>query len=155
MFNAIFAIDSECGIAKDGVLPWPKNNDDMKHFARLTKGATVIMGKKTWDAPDMPSPLPGRRNIVICSNPQPSDKCTQMTIEGLLDNISDFKDAYVIGGAMLIDSLKDYIDEVHLTRFHGSYNCDTFVDLEFLGNFMLVHSDDRPDQSFEHYVRDM
>lgn len=58
-------------VARDGVIgdgrtmPW-HIPEDMAHFRELTRGAPVIMGRKTWDSlPQRFRPLPGRRNIVV------------------------------------------------------------------------------------------
>ena len=64
MIKAIFAVDSNGGIAKNGIMPWPRDPSDLKRFKNLTTGHAIIMGKKTWDAVDMPSPLPNRYNVV-------------------------------------------------------------------------------------------
>ena len=47
-------------IGKDGELPWHLP-EDLAHFKRITLGAPVIMGRKTWDSlPPKFRPLPGR-----------------------------------------------------------------------------------------------
>ncbi len=54
-------------IGVDGRLPWEGQLPaDLKHFAEVTKGGTVIMGRKTFESlPDKYRPLPGRQNIVL------------------------------------------------------------------------------------------
>lgn len=55
-------------IGKDNDLPW-RLSDDLKHFKATTKGAPVIMGRKTWES--LPRrPLPGRDNIVLSRDGQ-------------------------------------------------------------------------------------
>ncbi|MEO1322319.1 MAG: dihydrofolate reductase [Pseudomonadota bacterium] len=50
-------------IGRDNDLPW-RLSDDLKHFKATTKGAPIIMGRKTWES--LPRrPLPGRDNIVL------------------------------------------------------------------------------------------
>lgn len=52
-------------IGRNGALPWHLPQD-LQHFKRLTLGATVLMGRKTWDGlPERFRPLPGRRNLVL------------------------------------------------------------------------------------------
>jgi dihydrofolate reductase len=52
-------------IGREGGMPWHLP-EDLKHFAELTTGHPVIMGRKTWlSFPDKFRPLPGRTNIVI------------------------------------------------------------------------------------------
>ncbi|MDN5821799.1 MAG: dihydrofolate reductase, partial [Brachybacterium sp.] len=48
-----------------GTMPWHLP-EDLKHFSRTTKGAPVVMGRRTWESfPPRFRPLPGRTNIVI------------------------------------------------------------------------------------------
>ena len=49
-------------IGKDGKLPWHLPAD-LKHFKRVTSGAPMIMGRRTFDS--LPGLLPGRRHIVL------------------------------------------------------------------------------------------
>ncbi|HEY6897560.1 MAG TPA: glucose-6-phosphate isomerase [Rhodocyclaceae bacterium] len=61
----IAAVASNGGIGKDNQLLWHLP-EDMKFFRETTRGATVIMGRKTWESlPPRFRPLPGRRNIVV------------------------------------------------------------------------------------------
>lgn len=43
-------------------LPW-QLPADMAHFRKLTMGAPVLMGRKTWES--LTQALPGRRNLVV------------------------------------------------------------------------------------------
>ena len=52
-------------IGDGGGIPWHVP-EDMAHFREMTAGATVVMGRKTWDSlPERFRPLPGRRNVVV------------------------------------------------------------------------------------------
>ncbi|MDO9396240.1 MAG: dihydrofolate reductase, partial [Herbiconiux sp.] len=52
-------------IGDGGGIPWHLP-EDLKHFRTLTSGATVVMGRKTWDSlPERFRPLPGRTNVVV------------------------------------------------------------------------------------------
>jgi len=52
-------------IGAGGTMPWHLP-EDLRHFRVTTSGATVIMGRATWDSLDPRyRPLPGRRNIVL------------------------------------------------------------------------------------------
>jgi len=52
-------------IGRDGTLPW-RLPEDLAHFKALTTGATVVMGRTTWESlPPSFRPLPGRRNVVL------------------------------------------------------------------------------------------
>ena len=50
-------------IGAKGDLPW-RLRDDLVHFKETTRGAPVIMGRRTWES--LPRrPLPGRANLVV------------------------------------------------------------------------------------------
>ncbi|WP_066041242.1 dihydrofolate reductase [Herbiconiux solani] len=52
-------------IGDGGGIPWHLP-EDLAHFRELTTGATVVMGRKTWDSlPERFRPLPGRANVVV------------------------------------------------------------------------------------------
>ena len=58
----IYARAANGVIGHQGTLPWHLPAD-LKHFKALTLGKPMIMGRKTFDS--FPSPLPGRRHIVL------------------------------------------------------------------------------------------
>lgn len=63
-FSCVVALhDTTGGIGIDGQLPWLIPGD-MGWFTRVTKGATIIMGKRTWQSINC-KPLKDRRNIVV------------------------------------------------------------------------------------------
>ena len=43
MIKAIFAMDEGGGIGKDGTLPWPKNDKDLRWFKTNTTNTTVVL----------------------------------------------------------------------------------------------------------------
>lgn len=138
MIKAILAVDDTGGIGKDGAIPWPSNKDDMKWFVSNTKGAVVVMGKDTWNAPGMPKPLPGRHNVVFTSKPYECHSGAQEFVSGnvcehaqILDKHFP-TDVFIIGGANLINQSLDVIDEFLLTEIPGDYNCDTHLDLKVI-----------------------
>lgn len=62
---AIWAQDLRGVIGQDGALPWHLPAE-MRHFRETTRGATVVMGRRTWESlPQRFRPLPGRRNVVV------------------------------------------------------------------------------------------
>ena len=60
--DAIVSVTSDWAIGRDGGLLVP-NRADMRRFVQLTRGCTVLMGRKTLES--FPGgPLKGRRNVV-------------------------------------------------------------------------------------------
>lgn len=144
MIKAIFACDENWGIGKNGTLPWPHQAEDQKWFANMTRGDTVVMGRITWEDPDMPKPLPKRKNIVISSkevSPGYDQKFTLAEAKEKLPLLNYEDNVWIIGGAEMLKLLLDIVDEIHLSRIRGTYNCDTFLPSSLIEeNFTLTDS---------------
>lgn len=86
-------------IGADGTIPFDLP-EDRHRFAALTRGATVVMGRATWDSlPPRYRPLPGRRNVVLTRQPaweSPGAQRAASLEEALA--LAD-GDVWVIGGA--------------------------------------------------------
>ena len=133
MIRAILACDARGGIACHGIMPWPRNQLDLQHFKSLTQGHTVVMGRRTWEAPDMPTPLPNRTNIVVTKDTEYQAEGATVLHGDLTESLTILAKSntvYVIGGAELVVSLLDNISILHLTRVSGNYDCDTFLPLD-------------------------
>lgn len=135
MIRAILAHDANWGIGKNGQLPWPKNSEDLKWFKETTLGSVVVMGKTTWDSlPNASKPLPGRNNVVVTSSIKDKDGPYHfLTFEQAKTHIlsmSKLQDVWIIGGARLVESLIDIIDEFVLNNVGNVYDCDTFLPKE-------------------------
>ena len=68
MISIIVAIAEDNVIGNKGDMPW-NLPADLSHFAKVTKGYTVVMGRKTYESivKKLGHPLKGRKNIVITS----------------------------------------------------------------------------------------
>ena len=146
----IVACDPKGGIGYQNKLPWSKIEGDLPRFKELTTGKTVVMGRNTWDS--LPKkPLPNRNNVIVTSLPfarLPENTTTLTNIDSI------DKDAWIIGGAKLINSSWDYVDEIHLTRTFTEYTCDTFIDLVQLErDFMCWFKDTLTDHTYEIWKR--
>ena len=66
MISIIVAVAKNRVIGKNGDIPWHLP-DDLRHFAQITKGHTVIIGRKTYESiiKRLGKPLPDRENVVI------------------------------------------------------------------------------------------
>lgn len=91
------------------------------------------MGRRTWDDPMMPKPLPDRTNVVITHRPFIMDgvQCYSDIEKAVSWNLLK-KDVWIIGGANLIMALKGQYNRILITAFNGDYNCDTFINVEEL-----------------------
>ena len=144
MIAALFAVDQAGGMGWKGSLPWPPNKDDMLWFKKITQGHIVAMGKKTWDSPDMPSPLPGRLNVVFTNTFFNQDNIEQIkgdVCEALksLKKQNKKQDIFVIGGPNLLFQSKQVLDKIFITKIPGEYLHDTKIDLEKFLEGTVLH----------------
>jgi dihydrofolate reductase len=110
MRGIIAAMSPERVIGVGNTIPW-RYPADMKRFKRLTAGATIIMGRNTWDS--LPKkPLPERRNVVITSRAIEGVECFA-SIEAALATCSG--DVWFIGGARIYAEAMAHADLIDLT----------------------------------------
>ena len=142
----IIACDPNGGIGYGGNLPWSNIQGDLPRFKELTIGHPVIMGRNTWES--LPTkPLPNRLNVVVTSK-NISSVYTMTDIS--LNFYNEYPDAWIIGGAQLINSNWWAIDEVHLTKTFSEYTCDTYINLlEFEQSFKLVSNKTHDDHVYQ------
>jgi len=126
----ILACDPNGGIGYQNRLPWSKIQGDLPRFKRLTSNGIIVMGRNTWDSLNN-KPLPNRINVVVTTsisnitgNPHVVTMNTDFSTAG--------EKYWLIGGAKLIETCWDYIDEVHLSKTFTHYTCDTFISLIYL-----------------------
>ena len=137
MIKAIFAVDLEGGLGKDGSLPWPHDKQDMQWFSSHTKNHIVVMGSNTWADDKMPKPLPERHCVVVTNKPPETFPEAHDIIAGnaLLPSLQVLidqnygKDIWIIGGAKLIESTKHLFEQIYLTTFYDNYNCDVKINV--------------------------
>lgn len=146
----ILACDPNGGIGYQNKLPWTKIQGDLPRFKALTSGKIVVMGRNTWDS--LPKkPLPNRLNVVVTSKPSTVEG-RDMVVTSNTDSFTEFH--WLIGGAQLINSCWDQIDEIHLSRVYAHYTCDTFIDLVYVeDNFTRTYSEAFPDHTYEIWKR--
>ncbi len=145
MIKAIIAVDDKGGISKGQSMPWPKNSIDLKWFKKNTLNNIVIMGRKTWDDPFMPTPLKSRINILITNKDpqmyQGADYYLSGSIKDKIINIQkkyNNKDIFIIGGSEIINLTFELIQEFYLTRIYGNYNCEKFINISMVENSMTM-----------------
>lgn len=144
----IIAADPSGGIGYQNTLPWSNIQGDLPRFKRLTAGHPVIMGRNTWES--LPKkPLPNRINIVVTSSPFEQAGVT------CVDTICNHSDFYwLIGGAKLIETCWEWINEVHLTKVNDHYDCDVHIDLLKLEkDFTRTHTEVCSDHEYQIWTR--
>ncbi|KQO63082.1 dihydrofolate reductase [Curtobacterium sp. Leaf261] len=114
-------------IGADGGIPWHVP-EDMAHFKATTLGATVVMGRRTWESiPPRFRPFAGRRNIVLTRD-------TAWTADGAevvhdlgvaLRVPSDTGTLWVVGGGAVYADAVPLADRVSETVVDADVDGDT------------------------------
>lgn len=160
MIIALFAVDEDDGMGLNGTMPWPRNKDDLNWFKSTTLNQVVVMGRKTWDSEDMPSPLPKRTNVVFTNHQHwnapayqfQGDPC--IILPDLQKNNYPDNDIFVIGGPTLLNQSLPIIEKCYITRIPGKYGCDVTINLpDFLKDFVLTNTTVTPSCNIEEYHR--
>ena len=124
--NLIVAVYADWGIGRDGTQPIALSAD-RKFFRETTRGATVIVGRRTTEDFPGQKPLPGRKNIVLsrsgaeipgfvlCDSPE---KALQMT--------ENDEKVFVIGGGTVYRQMLPLCDTAYVTKVHIKVESDTF-----------------------------
>lgn len=99
---------------------------DLHYFSKVTKGSTVVMGRKTWESLPI-KPLPNRVNVVMSSDKNyfagPDVKVIQ-SLEELQVNTDKL---YFIGGEQLYKQFLPLCNEIHVTVNRVKIEGDTFA----------------------------
>ena len=124
--NMIVAVDENWAIGNGGdqLVYIPA---DLKRFQSLTRGHTVILGRKTLATFPGGRPLKGRTNLILSRNPAFAPKGAQVfpDLDSLLAAVTD-PDAFVIGGASVYEALLHRCDTVYVTKIHKTYPADRY-----------------------------
>ena len=145
MIKAIMAVDEKGGISKGQSMPWPKNSIDLKWFKENTINNVVVMGRKTWEDPFMPTPLKSRINVLITSKDKELIEGADYYLSGNInDQIQNLqleyieKDIFIIGGSEIINLTFKSIEQFYITRIYGNYNCEKFIDVSLIEKNMKM-----------------
>lgn len=125
--KAIVAVCDDWGIGADGDMV-VENKADMRHFVVLTKGCTVIMGRKTLESFPGGRPLKNRRNIVLTRDPLFTRDGVEVvhSLDGALGALASDEEAWVIGGGNIYEQFLPFCCEAKVTINHCLRNADTF-----------------------------
>jgi dihydrofolate reductase len=148
----IAAIGRNRAIGQGGTMPW-HIPEDLRRFKRITKGHTVLMGRKTWDS--LGKPLVDRRNVVITRRTIPGVE-TWPSVEAALEAVKGDELVFVIGGGEIYAQLLPKAERLYLTIVDQSPDADTFFPPyeHLLGKtFTLVGREEREGYAFEDYER--
>ena len=142
--NAIVAVDNQWGIGKDNDLLF-NIPLDMKFFRKTTLNKIVVMGKNTLLSFPESKPLKNRTNIVLSSTMPKRDDCIVVnSLDELKQKLTEYpsQDVFVIGGAMVYETMLDYCDTIYVTKVDACGNAQVFfpnlLKLEHWATFLCV-----------------
>lgn len=124
--DAIVAVYSDWGIGAGGTQPVVLKAD-RQHFVELTRGRTVIVGRRT--LADFPGgrPLRGRRNIVLTRGASAIDGAELAHSAAEAYEMSG-ADAMVLGGQSVFRDMMPYIDRIFVTKINCRPRSDSFFE---------------------------
>jgi dihydrofolate reductase len=140
-------------IGRDGEVPWPHIEADVRQYRERVAGSPVILGRRTFDS--MRDDLPGSRQVVVSRSVDAVDAPTAVVADGVEsaidlartlvgDAVSDREavaaeadpvrgsssatrddTVYVLGGGAIYELFQPHLDRMVLSHVHGSYDGDT------------------------------
>lgn len=125
--SAIVAVCDDWGIGLNGGMI-VENRADMRHFVRLTKGHTVIMGRKTLESFPGGRPLADRRNIVLTRDAGFARDGVEVVhaVDEALALLEADEEAWVVGGAEVYRQFLPRCTRAVVTKNHCVRDADTF-----------------------------
>ena len=124
--DAIVAVYADWGIGSGGTQPVVLKAD-RAHFRELTRGAAVIVGRRTLG--DFPGgrPLKGRENLVVTRQALeiPGARVVHSTEEALAA-AAEYERCLVIGGASIYKQFFPHTDRVFITKIDLTPHSDSY-----------------------------
>jgi dihydrofolate reductase len=145
----IAAVSQDGVLGVDGKIPWiGKYPSDLKRFKRLTSGASVVMGSKTYQS--IGKPLPNRHNYVVSSQPHlyPEVSVVNRPFTAVRESfyVHPTSNVWIIGGASIYlqsMGIADYIDLTIIPETINPYHTHDIARFPWINpcQFRIVRSD--------------
>lgn len=129
----VVAVAENGVIGRDNQLPW-RLSRDLQYFKRVTMGAPMIMGRKTFES--IGKPLPGRLSIVVTRQRDWAFDGVKVahSLEsaiGIAEQVIaageyEKDQVFVVGGAQLYEHAIQMSAKLYLTEVHAEVEGDTF-----------------------------
>ena len=122
----IVAVYDDWGIGRDGTQPIALTAD-RKFFRETTRGAMVIVGRRTIEDFPGKKPLPGRVNVALTRS---ETEILGFTVchspEEALELAKSAESCFVIGGGSIYTQMLPFCDTAYITKVHANPGSDTF-----------------------------
>jgi dihydrofolate reductase len=141
--SCVLAFGENRGLGFGNKLPWHLP-DDLKRFKEITRGHSVIMGRKTYES--MGRLLPERKNIIITRDTSYKVEGAKImhSIEEAIEEVKNEEEAFVIGGGEIIKLALPYLDRMYLTHVEANFPADSFFPEIDWGEWRMVSEELHP-----------
>lgn len=142
MIIGIVCVDRNWGIGKKNGLLFNLKKD-MQYFKQSTADSIVFCGYNTLLSFPGSKPLKGRSTICLCPKGIERDDCFCIhdfdEAVKLVKEISKTTNVFVIGGAMLYESMLPYYDEIYVNKVDADGGAEVFFPNldEYKSNFRV------------------
>ena len=124
--NLIVAVYDDWGIGRDGTQPVALSAD-RKFFRETTRGAMVIVGRRTIEDFPGKKPLPGRVNVALSRSDAEIPGFTLChSPEEAAELAKTAEKCFVIGGGSIYQQMLQFCDTAYVTKVHTNIESDTF-----------------------------
>ena len=148
---SIIAAVAQNGVISQGDdIPW-RLKIDLQRFAKITRGHTLIAGRKTHESilKRLGHSLPGRKTIVLTRQPDyslPANCKIAPSWESTMEMVRGEKEVFVIGGAEVYRLAIPCAKRIYVTKLHAEYSGDVF--------FPAYNADEWQEVFSESHMRD-
>lgn len=146
MIVGIVCVDENWGIGKKNDLLFHLKKD-MEFFKNTTMDSIVFLGWNTLLSFPGSKPLKNRSTICLCPEGVERDDCFCIhdfnTAVKLVKELAKTTNVYVIGGAMLYQSMTQYMDEVFVNKVYADGQAEVFFpNLDEHPDFKVYYADE-------------
>ena len=139
--NLIVAVYEDWGIGRDGTQPVALSAD-RKFFRETTRGAMVIVGRRTIEDFPGQKPLPCRVNVALTrSHAEIPGFTVCHSPEDAVALAKEAENCFVIGGGSIYKQMLPYCNTAYVTKVHCNPGSDTFFpNLEEAADWYLAET---------------
>lgn len=158
ILSHIVAVSQNFAIGRKNRLPWHMP-DDLRYFHDVTRGHTVIMGRKNYHANG--GALKGRTNIVITRKADyhlPDAMVTSSIEEAInIAVLKGEKECFIVGGGEIYRQTLERVDRIYLTLIDVRVEGDVYYPQINLNDYTVLsredhQADERNPYNWTYYV---